>query len=176
MGRLAWARDRGAHGRPRYGQLGHDRAYDTIERPHDTAGLRSRQAARVRAWPLGMKVVIQSCIVAGGQPCGSRYSTRLGRWVVSRDRHDTTPSACEAGAWVAIQFCIVIGGKGNARMRAATRQGTLGTQSRRGPRHGPVRTMTLRSARSLGSGCAPGAPSPILIQCTVFSHCLGHCS
>ena len=27
-----------------------------------------------------------------------------------------------------------------------------------------------------GSGCAPGAPNSILTQCTVLSHCLGHCS
>ena len=27
-----------------------------------------------------------------------------------------------------------------------------------------------------GPGCAPGAPNPVLTQCTVLSHCLGHCS
>ena len=27
-----------------------------------------------------------------------------------------------------------------------------------------------------GPGCAPGAPNPVLTQCIVLSHCLGHCS
>ena len=31
-------------------------------------------------------------------------------------------------------------------------------------------------ARSLGSGCAPCAPNPVLTQCTVLSYCFGHCS
>ena len=31
-------------------------------------------------------------------------------------------------------------------------------------------------ARDMGSGCAHCAPYPVLIQCTVCSHCLGNCS
>ena len=39
-------------------------------------------------------------------------------------------------------------------------------------------TWALRAqcARDLGSGCARSAPNPVLIQCTVCSHCLGNCS
>ena len=39
-------------------------------------------------------------------------------------------------------------------------------------------TWALRAqcARDLGSGCAHSAPNPVLIQCTVYSHCLGNCS
>ena len=33
---------------------------------------------------------VTNCIAAGGRPCGLRYIARLGRWVVSRDRSDTT--------------------------------------------------------------------------------------
>ena len=36
--------------------------------------------------------------------------------------------------------------------------------------------VRVASAHRLGSGCAPGAPNPVLTQCTVLSHCLGHCS
>ena len=38
LGRLAWARVRGTHGRPRYGWLGHNTAHDTAKGGHDTAG------------------------------------------------------------------------------------------------------------------------------------------
>ena len=31
-------------------------------------------------------------------------------------------------------------------------------------------------AHSLGSRCAHCAPNPVLTQCTVYSHCLEHCS
>ena len=39
-------------------------------------------------------------------------------------------------------------------------------------------TWALRTqcARDLGFGCAHCAPNPVLIQCTVYSHCLDHCS
>ena len=61
------------------------------------------------------------------------------------------------------------------------------TQSGRGPRHGSadattwrparcVRAAWVQWARRLGSGCALGAPNLVLTQCTVLSHCLGHCS
>ena len=39
-------------------------------------------------------------------------------------------------------------------------------------------TWALRAqcARDLGFGCAHCAPNPVLIQCTVYSHSLDHCS
>ena len=39
-----------------------------------------------------------------------------------------------------------------------------------------VRAAWTLCARSLGSGCAPCAPNPVLTQDTVLSHCWGHCS
>ena len=41
------------------------------------------------------------------------------------------------------------------------------------PRYGAMRAAC---AHKLGSRCAPGAPNPVLTQCTVPSHYLGHCS
>ena len=36
--------------------------------------------------------------------------------------------------------------------------------------------LCLQCAHDLGFGCAHCAPNPVLIQCTVYSHCLDHCS
>ena len=74
-------------------ELGHDTAetgHDTAKGGHDTASPHAGACGSAcgRATWLA-EVTIQSCIMAGGRPCGSRYSTRLGRCVVSRDKHDT---------------------------------------------------------------------------------------
>ena len=55
---------------------------------HDTAGLHAGQAA-ARAQGLARLSRDTNCIVAGGRPCRSRYSARLGRLVVSRDKRET---------------------------------------------------------------------------------------
>ena len=48
-----------------------------------------------------------NCIAVGGRPCGSRYSARLGRLVVSRDRRDTAQEAPRYGrAWPATRHLV----------------------------------------------------------------------
>ena len=56
--------------------------------------------------------------------------------------------------------------------RSATSHDTTGHRPTTLSRHGRLG----RTARRLGSGCAPGASNLVLTQCTVLSHCLGHCS
>ena len=45
---------------------------------------------------------------------------------------------------------------------------------------GQARATTLFITRAVcaqaGPGCAPGAPDSVLTQCTILSHCSGHCS
>ena len=47
-------------------------------------------------------------------------------------------------------------------------------------RHDAWCAMTRPAQRAVGeqpeSGCVPGAPNSVLTQCTIFSHCLRHCS
>ena len=49
-----------------------------------------------------------------------------------------------------------------------------------GLQHNQAKPTTRRSARALcmqaGPGCAHYALDSVLTQCTVLSHCLGHCS
>ena len=114
-----------------------------------------------------------------------------------RDTRDTSRSACTAGARVAIQI-LYRDRKGptirlcvaalrqcaperscvhrHGRAWPATRLLVLHDTAQRAPRHGAVRAALALCACSLGSGCAPGAPNPVLTQCTVLSHCWGHCS
>ena len=74
LGRLAWARVRGAHGRPRYGRLGHDTGHDTTKGGHDTADILAGGlcrdtkfciVTRARDWPLGVVSRYSLCIVTG---------------------------------------------------------------------------------------------------------------
>ena len=68
--------------------------------------------------------------------------------------------------------------------RLATQPGSAtirpgkGTTTRHNGRHDMEPSVS--NARGLcaqdRSRCALGAPNPVLTQCTVLSHCLGHCS
>ena len=66
-------RDRGAHGRPRYGRLGHDTAHYTTKGGHDTAG--STRASDLAG---GECRDTKHCIVTGARALAlgvvSRYS------------------------------------------------------------------------------------------------------
>ena len=82
------------------------------------------------------------------------------------------------------RFCIVTGDKGVVlRYSAAARHDTAQGGSRHG-REGSHDMVPVRAVRaawvqwacSLGSGCAPGAPNPVLDSVHCFSHCLDHCS
>ena len=98
----------------------------------------------------------------------SRYNvaTRPGRL------HDTAQEACDTveGTQHGAQCAQ---GKGQA-------YDTADHRLRHDPRHGRdtavLGIVRAACAGSLGLGCAPGAPNPVLTQCTVLSHCLGHCS
>ena len=72
-------------------------------------------------------------------------------------------------------------------VHAATRQEAHCDAARGGPLYGAqcittwrlahgVRTASAQCACSLGLGCAHCAPNPVLTQCTVYNHCLDHCS
>ena len=104
----------------------------------------------------------------------------------------TVPRATrrEARARVVIQFLYRDRGarhssatqRASAHMCPTTRLGSANIRQGRGPRHGPTNARTRRpkcSVRAawaqwacrLGLGCVPGAPNPVLTQCTVLSHC-----
>ena len=78
-------------------------------------------------------------------------------------RGDTTGQACDTAS----QACDTVRLDHDTTGEGAT--------TRPSERHD-----TASCARGLcsqpGLGCAPGAPNPFLTQCTVFSHCLNHCS
>ena len=158
--------------------------HDTAETSHDTAGL------CVHAWPGQGQSRYKNCIVVEGRSLcrniaqqGCDTTLRHGR---ARARYG---AQCACGMdWVAIQFCIVIGGKGNnARTRRASAQRHDHDMAGHGLRHGAlcatarspahaVRATWAQCARSLGQGCAPCSPNPVFTQDTVLNHCLGHCS
>ena len=83
-----------------------------------------------------------------------------------RQCNDTALEAPDKASCAAIQ-CATRPGDGHdtAPVRATTR-----------PSARRACAAWAQWARNLGSGCAPGAPNPVLTQCTVFSHCLGYCS
>ena len=85
-----------------------------------------------------------------------------------------------ARAKVAIQFLYHDRGARHsvATLRACTRVRATTRPSARhdtAPNARPGRSAHSVGAQ-LGSGCAPCAPNPVLTQCTVLSHCLGHYS
>ena len=140
-------------------ELGHDTAKDSAcnmaERHCDTAGPSKRVSnARARAWLLGECRDTINCIVTGG---------RLGHWVVSQDRCNTA----EGSATILlrelryVQQCAQ-GARRHGRTCAATRPGQA--------------CDTAQCARKLGQGWVHCALDSVLTQCTVLSHCLGHCS
>ena len=69
-------------------------------------------------------------------------------------------------------------GAGCVTIQPATWPARPATQSVLGLRHGTVRAAWAQcalpghSALRLGSGCAPGAPNPVLDSVHCFSHCL----
>ena len=140
------------------GRLGHDTVglgHDTAEQCCDTVERKAaiRLEARARAAWL-TEVGIQSCIVAGGCLVGCDtargWAARLYRETGAtrhRERHDTTLEARDTTPCAAIQ-CDTVGGR---------------------PQHGAsARHYTAQCAawaqwaRSLGSGCAPIAPNPVV--------------
>ena len=87
------------------------------------------------------------------------------------------------------KVCIVIGGDDREAVtrlsvviQCATRPARLATQpatSHDTVEHRPTtrpRRPTWVQCAQAGSGCAPGAPNPVLTQCIILNHCLGHCS
>ena len=176
-------------------QGGVTRPHDTARKGHDTTSPRVGVCGLAgggvviqklyRGWGVTVGVVIQrnQGLRYGAEGCDMRSSVR-----------DMVRSGHEARNCVAIQFCIVTEGScDTALQHMRARNDTAGhacDMTGRRPLYGPVRTTTWRHAhglgamraarelyvRSLGSGCAPCAPNPVLTQCTVLSHCLGHCS
>ena len=125
--------------------------------------------ARSRAWPLGAGSQYKIVSWLRGGDHVSRYRTAKGCDTVTV-RHDTTLGLRYARH--SARLCVSIG--------PATRP-VLGHDT------APLRATIRRSERclgavreacacSLGSGCAPGAPNPVLDSVHCFSHCLDHCS
>ena len=154
----------------------HDRACTTIRR--DTA-----QRSLMGGLASGVCRDTILYIVTGGAGLASRHSVPGAaiRHSAPCDTQGRNRGACTTRALCRDTiFVSQAGGCDTASVCAATRQGALTTRPGRGPRHDPARTMTRRCAHNLGavgekpgSGCAPGAPNPVLTQCTVLSHCLG---
>ena len=107
-------------------------------------------------------------IVTGGQ---------LGRWVVSRDSlrygrghgHDTTDYARDTVGEAETRRTATQEEGGGATTRPGVHCNSTGSALR----HGRARPTTWRSVHE---GWAKGGCTVHLTQCTVFSHCLGHCS
>ena len=123
------------------GQAGH--GHDTTlrhgeERPrhdqegHDTTDLRAR------AHGLARLSRDTNCIVVGGRPCGSRYSVRLGRWVVSRDRLATRRRSYDTAR---------LDTHGGAMIQCATRPARPATRPVLGLRHGRPQAATRPTTR-----------------------------
>ena len=64
----------------------------------------------------------------------------------------------------------------HGRACAATWSGVRFDMVGRALRHGQVRPVTRCRVRRLDQGWVRCALDSVLIQCTAFSHCLGHCS
>ena len=122
---------------------------------------------------------------------GSRYSK------LYRDTGHSIGAHGQAGSITILPSSAVTQPRGRARhgrqhgagaqRHGATRPGHAATRPRHGrpqatirPGTGPLHCRLGHSVRGLcvqvGPGCAPGAPDSVLTQCTVLSHCLGHCS
>ena len=113
------------------------------------------------------RVAIQCCDMAGPMMRYGRgaYDTTQGRGDTARAEQRTIRlGVC----------CNTAGACATTRPRydrgkATIRPGGGRDKEPGAPRHG-------RPSAQPESGCAPGAPNSVLTQCTVLSHCLGHCS
>ena len=93
---------------------------------------------------------------------------------------NTARNACGMGLGITIQFCIGGGGGGggddttggNLSIRRSTRHDTTSSAL---PGHS-AHAAWAQCEHSLGLGCAPCAPNPVLTQDTVLSYCFNHCS
>ena len=164
----------------RYSRLYHDAgASQGAIRPSRRAGASSR--ALRHGWP-----------APKGERC-TRPSHSVSRYKIlfcdrgqrDRLRHDAIARACVlrhsavCAAWDSesrYNFCIATGGLryGAIAPACAWRHGRRGATIRH-----PVRHDTAPSAwraSGLGLGCAHCSPNLVLTQCTVYSHCLDHCS
>ena len=100
---------------------------------------------------------------------------------------------CDVATWDGLQEvatwkrCRDLGGLAGQGREVATCAHNLGTMRATCTRHArdqlAVRTaapttwaLCAQCARDLGFGCAHSAPNPVLVQCTICSHCLGNCS
>ena len=104
-----------------------------------------------------------------GRPCGSRYSVRLGQWVVLRDRrdteqerHDTALEARDTVPCATIQ-CVI--------QRTSTRTSALRHRATIRPGQAMTRPGqaydTAQCAHRLGQGWLHCALNSVLTQCTV---------
>ena len=176
----------------RYGRA--DLRYSPAIRPERATIRPTRAQGRATARALSARLVRESryknCIVARGSFCVTiwlRYRLRYGaQCPTTRCRSVATQTAAHA-TWRAVgpvlryKYCIVTG-RGPAICTACagdtatirpvhacdtsmTLPGTGATRPRGEPRHDAQRAQPE-------SGCAPGAPNPVLTQCTLFSHSL----
>ena len=117
------------------------------------------------------------CIVTGGADLVLQYSTPGLRYGASALRHrsrgcDTVRNSARRHAATRCTAQHVTR-TATRPVRAATRSGVRCDTASGAPLYG---RPSAQWARSLGSGCAPCAPNPVLTQCTVLSYCFGHCS
>ena len=147
-----------------------------------------------RGWPLGGCVTIQSLYrdrravwLARVSRYNRLYRDRRKAWPlgVSRYNAETRLGLCcdtaeEPATWgAAARTCVQRHDRGllqHDREGAMTRSRVHHDTAQRAPRHGAVHAPWAQWAHSLGSGCAPGAPNPVLDSVHCFSHCLDHCS
>ena len=165
----AMARLRHDQGRPRHGRL------------------RARECGRARACGLASEVCRDTirCIVIGGT---ARLRYGWGNSLTTRPRCATIRCWALRHLWQRAtqrtRMTLVLGVSrymlrhGRPGLRHGRPHATI--QLDTSPRHdrdkavlGAVRPAC---ARRFGSRCALGAPYPVLTQCTILSHCLGHCS
>ena len=141
---------------------------------HNTAGSRAGLAARARkGLAAGSWVAIQNCTLAKrGRPFVAIQGSQELRYGHDAPRYGA--GGCDTR------------GTGHACTQRYDRVGPV-TRPVLGHYTAPLHTMIRHSvrclgvvraacARRLGSGCALGAPNPVLTQCTVLSHCLDHYS
>ena len=135
---------------------GHDTANWVAIRPAYARSMRKRARTRPGRWVYRDT----TCDTAKHAPRYGAGSTRHGQGGCDTAR----PGARRHNAWHNTRHDREEG-HDTARGRPATRRCAHG-----------LGTVRMQHAHNLGLGCAHCALDPVLTQCTVFSHCLDHCS
>ena len=127
-------------------------------------GERRRKGLAAGSW-----VAIQNCIMAEkGRPCVAIQGSQ--GYDTATVRHDTT-----LGAAIRATHCSGVRAAQLMRAHGDTTEGACDTAGA-GPRYDATANHDTVQCARLGLGCALGATNPVLTQCTVLSHYLGHCS